>query len=518
MSLTVALDDPTSLINAFFDEHLPHQVPLIRSWERTLRQRAMRRVAGTSKAPHLVGAAIEIRIGLDLAQVLPYADLAAPVCSTTGHDAIKALGYGPTVDTGLSDELSTWHKVGSPSARELDDDRDLQIAAAKLCWQMAYVETVAFELPKTSMNSSDALATFWAQCPQPEPPDETINALLNLWHRYATYAHATLAGFGEPVKVKPSFASRFAAGDLLIGHTLIEVKCEQRPEESLPRTLRQVLGCALAEPDDDIAVDRIGVYHGYEGSLVHWTLTQALQILAADDRPSGSELRARRIDRTWLLSQPLGDASEPHRAKVELDRPVARPDLAAPLQSWIIGSYGSSNSGNRDRGLSPNDAQRNMSVTTFLDMVHNLWPLSASNRSIQTGSVSSEGSTVPAKSTNGHFRCTPSASAHIAIRRRYSTARYPLDAGCRFSASSSSHFAAASRASSRSHATKSVTRRSLLFRRYHRPTSARMTARPDHTRISIRSQLTVARPARRLAMWALASHVWPLGVRVTPRP
>src|SRR4051794_19526786 len=98
---------------------------------------------------------------------------------------------------------------------------------------MAYVETVAFELSKTSMNSSDALAAFWAQCPQPEPPDETINVLLNLWRRYATYTQATLAGFGAPVKDKPSFASRFAAGDLLIGHTLIEVMCEQRPEEYL---------------------------------------------------------------------------------------------------------------------------------------------------------------------------------------------------------------------------------------------------------------------------------------------
>ncbi|WP_329484210.1 hypothetical protein OG555_18845 [Kribbella sp. NBC_01484] len=309
MSLTVAVDDPTSLINGFFDKHLPHHLPLIRPWERTLRQRAMRRVASTSNAPHLVGAAIEIRIGLDLAQVLPYADLAAAVCSTTGHGAIKALGYEPTVNAGLGDELSTWRKVGSPPARELDDERDRQIAAAKLCWQMAYIETVAFELPKTSMNSSDALATFWSQCPHPEAPDETINVLLNLWHRYATYAQATLSGFGEPVKIRPSFASCFAVGDLLVGHTVIEVKCERRPEESLPRTLRQVLGCALAESDDAGAVDSVGVYHAYEGSLVHWTLTQALQILAADDHASVSELRARFADTIAAERTAIGERS-----------------------------------------------------------------------------------------------------------------------------------------------------------------------------------------------------------------
>lgn len=292
MSLTVALEDPNSLVNAFFDEHLPHQVSLIRPWERTLRQRASRRVAPASRSPHLVGSAIEIRLGLDLAQALPYADLAAAVCSTTGHDALKALGYELTSHTGLGEELSTWRKAGSLPANDLGDDRDLQTAAAKLCWQMAYIETVAFKLSKTSMNSSDALAAFWALCPHPEPPDESINVLLNLWRRYTTYAQATLAGFGEPLRIRPSFASRFAVGDLLIGRTLIEVKCEQRPEESLPRTLRQVLGCALAEPDDDIAVDHVGVYHAYEGSLVHWTLAQALQILAADDHTSVAELRA----------------------------------------------------------------------------------------------------------------------------------------------------------------------------------------------------------------------------------
>lgn len=293
MSLTFALADPTSLINAFFDEYLPHEVPLIRPWERALRQCAMRRVAGTSHAPGLVGSAIEFRIGLDLAQVLPYADLAEVVCSTTGHDAIKALGYAPPADGSLSDELTTWRKVSSLPENDLGDDRDLQTAAAKFCWQLAYVETVAFKLSKTSMNSSDGLATLWAHRPQREPPDDMINVLLNLWQRYATSTQATLAGFGAPVKDKPSFASRFAAGDLLIGSALIEVKCGQRPEESLRRNLRQVLGCALAEPDDDIAVDRIGVYHGYEGCLMHWPLNQVLETLAADSRISVAELRAR---------------------------------------------------------------------------------------------------------------------------------------------------------------------------------------------------------------------------------
>jgi hypothetical protein len=85
-------------------------------------------------------------------------------------------------------------------------------------------------------------------------------------------------------------------GDLLLGDTLIEVKCEQRPEDSLTRTLRQVLGCALADSDDDMPINSIGVYHAYEGSLVHWPLTQALRSLAATGHASLTELRARFSD------------------------------------------------------------------------------------------------------------------------------------------------------------------------------------------------------------------------------
>ena len=57
-----------------------------------------------------------------------------------------------------------------------------------------------------------------------------------------------------------SFANRFGEGDLLLGHTLLEVKSERAtPEDSLPRTLRQVLAYALADTDDELAIESVGV-------------------------------------------------------------------------------------------------------------------------------------------------------------------------------------------------------------------------------------------------------------------
>lgn len=78
----------------------------------------------------------------------------------------------------------------------------------------------------------------------------------------------------------------------LHGYTAIEVKCELRPEDSLTRTLRQVLACALADSDDEPSIESIGVYHAYEGSLVHWPLARAPQSLSATGHASLPELRA----------------------------------------------------------------------------------------------------------------------------------------------------------------------------------------------------------------------------------
>jgi hypothetical protein len=230
MSLTVALADPTSPINAFFDDHLPHHEPFIRPWLKALLRRPHGTSMPASPAPQIIGAAIEFRIGFDLAQVLPYADLAADISLTGGIDAFRSLGYEPSLG---SEELSTWQKVASDNDRDISNDHDEQFAAARLCWPMAYLESIAYELPKTELNTPENLRAFWTHlCP--EPSKEAIGVLLELWRRYLGPARSTLAKFGEPIAMRPHFANRFAVGDLLLGRTLIEVKCEQRPENPLP--------------------------------------------------------------------------------------------------------------------------------------------------------------------------------------------------------------------------------------------------------------------------------------------
>ncbi|WP_328333925.1 hypothetical protein OHA70_17835 [Kribbella sp. NBC_00382] len=288
----MALADPKSPVNTFFDEHLPHHEPFIRPWLKTLLRRPRGNPMPASPAPNIIGAAIEFRIGFDLAKSFPYAALAGDISLTAGIDAFRSLGYEPSTGSG---ELSMWQKVASDNDRDTSNDHDQQFAATRLCWQMAYLESIAYELPKTELNTPENLTAFWTHL-RTEPSSEAVQVLLELWRRYLGPARSTLTGFGDPIAIRPTFANRFAAGDLLLGRTLIEVKCELRPENSLPRTLRQVLACALADSDDELSIESIGVYHAYEGSIVHWPLARALASLSATGHASLPELRARFAD------------------------------------------------------------------------------------------------------------------------------------------------------------------------------------------------------------------------------
>jgi hypothetical protein len=270
---------------------LPHHELFSRSWVKTLRRRGYTKLAPASQHPHLIGAAIEIRIGLDLSQSLPYVDLATAVTSTEGRDMIHRLGYRPPTDS--DGDLSLWRKVAADNEDAVSHDHDARDAT--LCWQMAYIETLAHELPKTDLNAQEGLTAIWAHA-HPEPPAHSVDLLVNLWRKYTGSVRPTLVGLGELATIRPSFANRFAVGDLLLGDTLIEVKCEVRPEDSLARTLRQVVACALADSDDGLPIKNVGVYHAYEGSLIHWPLEQVLQELTATGNASLADLRARFAD------------------------------------------------------------------------------------------------------------------------------------------------------------------------------------------------------------------------------
>jgi len=54
------------------------------------------------------------------------------------------------------------------------------------------------------------------------------------------------------------------------GHQLRSERPSARPSQ--PNERRQVLGCALAEPDRDWHISRVGVYHVWEAHLAEWNL------------------------------------------------------------------------------------------------------------------------------------------------------------------------------------------------------------------------------------------------------
>ncbi|MEV8378765.1 hypothetical protein AB0P21_38850 [Kribbella sp. NPDC056861] len=175
MAIAIALQDPRSPISRFFEEHLPHHEPFTRSWAKTLQGGVHGNPMLAVRAHTLIGDAIEIRIGLDLARTMPYAALAAIVSLTAGTDAIRSLGYEPSGED--DSDLSMWRKV--PSHEDPDDvsDGDQQVAAARLCWQLACLESIAYPLSKTELTRPEDLRAYWTY-QRPEPFSEAIEVLL----------------------------------------------------------------------------------------------------------------------------------------------------------------------------------------------------------------------------------------------------------------------------------------------------------------------------------------------------
>ncbi len=195
MAITIALQDPTGPISSSFDEHLPHHEPFIRSRVKALRGRMPGNPMPGVKRPTLIGDAIEMRIGLDLAQTLPYAELAAIVASTAGTDAIRLLDYEPSIEGDA--DLTKWRRASSVSDPDEVNDHDRQVAAARLCWQLACLESIAYPLSKTELNRPEDLRAFWTY-QRPEPSSDAIDVLLELGRRYAGPARTTLTSFGGP--------------------------------------------------------------------------------------------------------------------------------------------------------------------------------------------------------------------------------------------------------------------------------------------------------------------------------
>jgi hypothetical protein len=231
------------------------------------------------RTAHLTGTALEYRLGFDLAPAdqYPYPQVNPKLDDDRARRARAVLGW--VANDEYREDLERVRKTHRSVASLDQSNADLQIAALHHCWRLAYLETLVRAAAKHRLVdwNCDAL---WQLVLNYDPPisADVTNALTTAWSNYLRHGRANFAAHELPAVPHPTFADRFAVGDLLLGDTLVEVKYCTRPDaDNLMLALRQVLGCALAEPDGDGHISRVGVYHVREAHLAEWNLEPLVQ-------------------------------------------------------------------------------------------------------------------------------------------------------------------------------------------------------------------------------------------------
>ena len=89
--------------------------------------------------------------------------------------------------------------------------------------------------------------------------------------------------------------SRFVGGadaDMILDDCLYDVKTTQRPRRELTPMLRQLLGYALLDWDDEFGLKRVGCYWSRQGKWMSWNLAELVEHVAGP----GASLYALRDD------------------------------------------------------------------------------------------------------------------------------------------------------------------------------------------------------------------------------
>lgn len=102
-------------------------------------------------------------------------------------------------------------------------------------------------------------------------------------------------GGNAPASLEPIFeGSRYVGGaeaDLIIDGCLLDIRTTSAPREKLPASVRQLIGYALLDWNNDYGIREAGFYFSRQGTVVSWPLDDLISRTATDSKILLSELR-----------------------------------------------------------------------------------------------------------------------------------------------------------------------------------------------------------------------------------
>lgn len=212
-----------------------------------------------------IGRMFEYLVGFDMSRTVPYRHLLRYLRPEACTALLMNVGFRRT---------RPCNKVSAPPpdldgwARTQAEPLDPSAMVATL-WHLAKIESFLF----TASSARDVIAQHGADDLMSPISDGTRGLLLELWESYQASGRAGLLNLGDPVDVRPEFHPERGVGDLVIGHTLVDIKAKTNPCNDLDTYVVQLLKYVLFDEQDRYSIDEIALYFGYQPALVTQTLS-----------------------------------------------------------------------------------------------------------------------------------------------------------------------------------------------------------------------------------------------------
>ncbi len=289
MTLTDELAAPDSPASRLLRDLLPERGQLVATWTDQLAQDVEVRTPLDWAKRAGVGAAFEWRLGFDLADTVPYADVLDLIPAAEAARLLASAGYSP--GHGSPDaRFDAWTKTPAAATvgPDADLDRDVWFAAS-------FAEHTRKARPANHEQWRGFYSLLRRALLETDATVDVVDAMGALWLTYAQRGRQSLLALGHPRIIRPVFDDAFAVGDFVLGSTLVDVKVYVDPRASLHQFLDQLLGYVLFDDTDEFGIEAIGVYLGWQGRLLVTSLDEVWR--TATGRRSFAPAAARRAFR-----------------------------------------------------------------------------------------------------------------------------------------------------------------------------------------------------------------------------
>lgn len=237
------LGDP---IEEYLQLRFTQLLPLVLRWAEQINQASAVDAIPSSAVAALIGQAIELAIGIDLAEGLPESAV-----WLSELDARRLLALALRVPSSVADSPELWQFP------PVENDE-----LAQRLVRLAQTKELVFRLEATGPVDQSQARRLVEDLHHPHlfAYAPGWRYLLSVLDVYFAHGRTELHSLGRAVAVGHRFADGFAVCDLIVGDALIDIKCVTAPTSHLIDWIQQLLRYILLDFTDQLGIRRAGIY------------------------------------------------------------------------------------------------------------------------------------------------------------------------------------------------------------------------------------------------------------------